>query len=172
MIKFISDYFRKTESYSTGRFIFEMFLLTSIPKILVILVGSVFIFFLNEELIFFEERSEGESLVYGLNWVAGFILLCVLAPIFETLFAQAVPVYITSFITKSRIVHMLTSSIFFCFLHSSQPYFYLFIIFITGCIYAWSFIVYKTQGFFKAFLVTSIIHSLFNFIAFLAIYLF
>lgn len=151
-----------------------MFLLSNAPKIIVVFVYAIFVLLNLEALNLFGEMNESNAseILSGMSWFAGFLIICVLIPLFETFIFQLIPTVICSFLFRNRVIQVLLSASVFTFFHSSQPLIVLLIIFCSGIIYAWSFIVYKRRGSFKAIIVTTTIHGLFNFVAFLSFYLF
>lgn len=168
MIRYISNYFKNTEKYSTGRFIFEMYVILFLLKFvflgLAVEILSVFdIEILGEfdgRILFFEK----------LHWVTGFFILCIVSPIFETVFSQALPIIIFSLISKRNELLIVASASLFTYLHISYPVIGLVYIFMAGIVYAWSFIVYRDKGCIAAVLITSLIHGLSNFIPFILTY--
>jgi membrane protease YdiL (CAAX protease family) len=171
MIISITKYFNKSEKYSTGRFILEMTALTYLIKLVFVIIAFILILIGVNESFLLGNAEEKTSPFDDTSWLEGFIWVVVIAPPLETLTSQAVPIYLLSIITKKRITIVLVSSVIFAFMHSSEPLFVILMIFLTAIIYAFSFLVYKSKGFMKAFAVTTSIHILFNFGAFLSYYL-
>jgi hypothetical protein len=173
VLNFIAKYFIKAEEYPTIRFIFEMFLISLIPKLFFLLIYIAFLMFdLDSNFLFGKmDESNASTLLSKMNWVEGLIFICVIAPLIETIIIQLIPISIASIIFEKRYVLILTSAGVFALLHNSQPFFALCSLFFTGIIYAWSFIVQRKKGYFKATLVTTAIHGLFNFVAYLSFYL-
>ncbi|TVR19901.1 MAG: CPBP family intramembrane metalloprotease [Balneolaceae bacterium] len=175
MIRFIANYFQRTESYSTGRFIFEMYLMAMLCKILIIVLSLlVVVIYEPFEILFFGETDESVSQFTGLTWVEGLIFLCIILPFVESIIGQGIPIKLLSLVSNSKVLFAILSSLWFSYLHSIilEGISFALIIFFGGAIYAWCFIAYKGKGFWKAILVTSIVHGLYNFTAFITYFYF
>ncbi len=173
MIRFIVNYFQRTESYSTRKFILEMFLITLVTKILISLTMFLFVdvFNMNEALFWAELDKRADSILNGLNWFKAFVLICIFAPFLESLVGQALPIYLISFFSKSRVVQLFFSAFINTMLHYPLAIGELIITFILSVVLAWGYIIYRKQGFWKAILIITTIHGLYNFIPYLMIYL-
>jgi hypothetical protein len=174
MIRHITNYFQKTEGYSTSRFIFEIFFITLVFKILLSFIFFLLVesFNLSEALIWGELDKRAESILNGLNWFAGFVLICVFAPFFESIIGQVIPIHVISFISKSRVVQLFFSAIINTLFHYPLVIGEFAITFILSIFLAWGYILYRNQGIWKAILIITTIHGLYNFIPYLMIYLF
>lgn len=173
MIKRIVNYFNKTESYSIGRFILEMYLLVIFLKILIILLSLLgTLIYEPIELLFFGEAEEGSSQLSSVNWFEGLLVFCIILPFFESIVGQAIPIGLMSLITNNRVVYLVFSSTWFSLLHSIifEAIAAGLIIFAAGIIYAWCYVLYRIKGFWKAVFITSVVHGLFNLTTFITFY--
>jgi len=174
MIRFIANYFQRTEGYSTGRFIFEMYLMAMLCKILIIALSLlVVVIYEPFEIIFFGETGESVSQFTGLTWIEGLIFLCIILPFLESIMGQGIPIKLLSLVSNSRVLFAILSSLWFSYLHSIilEGISFALIIFFGGIIYSWCFIVYKEKGFWKAISVTTCVHILYNITVFTTFYL-
>lgn len=149
MVRFIKEYFKGTENYSTTRFIIEMFMLLLMTKLFTFLIYLPFSLLGIESTSLFGEMEESNTsiLISDMNLLSGFLLLCVIAPLYETAINQAIPILFLSFIMNSRSIIILLTAMIFTFFHASQPLIGLFILFISGVVFSWSFIVFKKKEF-------------------------
>lgn len=175
MIRFIANYFKKTETYSTGRFIIEMYLAATLAKLFIITLTLIAVLiYAPIEPILFREIEESSSQFSTVNWLEGLVVFCIILPFLESIAGQAIPVWFMSFITNNRIAYLICSSLWFSFLHSIvfETLAAALIIFFAGIIYAWCYVLYKTEGIWKAIFITSVVHGLFNFTVFITFYFF
>ncbi|MCH8550237.1 MAG: CPBP family intramembrane metalloprotease, partial [Balneolaceae bacterium] len=168
MVRLISNYFQNTERYTGVRFVLEMYLILLFMNyfVLNVILGIFSLFDINV----IGEFDGRRSFLLNYHWFVGFLIVCVMAPIFETIFLQALPICLTSLITKNKLVQVFVSTLLFTSLHSSYPFIALIYVFTAGVIYAWCYIVYRRKGLIIAILVTGIVHSMSNFIPFLFVY--
>jgi hypothetical protein len=175
----IEAYFHKTEKYSIPRMIGEFVLLdvvlTFVLQIVVFLFLTVFIViptllispktdvnhmldFLNfNQDIITEATSHTKLATYAT------IFAVIVAPIMETAIFQVLPITLLSFFTKKRNLLVMVSACVFALAHV----FPLLILYILpgGILLAWTYVMLKGRiGWWKAFLVTAVIHGLFNLI--------
>ncbi len=172
MIKLIVKYFQKTEGYSTGRFIVEMYTITLISKIVLSILFFIYWKVLNSNGVAFgvDIDSYSNSFLNGIHWVIGFIIICIIAPFFETIIGQLIPILISSRIFN-KITYILGSSVMInTVLHYPFDIHELSILLFLSTILAWSFLTYMKEGYWKAIFVTATIHALNNFIPFVMIY--
>lgn len=161
MIESIFDYFRKTENYSTEKFIFEMLVLK--------IAGLLFIYFIIGISFYFNINLVGDLewneryVIENYHWSFALLIYCFIGPIFETFTTQFLPIFVFLFFTKNKIIPVIGSATFFTILHS-YPSLILLYTFFSGVIYAWSFIVFWDKGCIAAVLVTSSIHGIYNLI--------
>lgn len=164
MISFIVEYFRKTESYSAERFIAEMFLLKLAGQVVLYLILGFAAYF-NIDLV--GHYNWGENyLIDNYHWFFAMITLCLFFPLLETIFLQCIPVLLISRWTSSKLVPVVCSAALFAVLHS-YPTAVLFVIFFSGLIYAWSFTVFYRDGCISGVVITTIIHGMGNFLAYI-----
>jgi membrane protease YdiL (CAAX protease family) len=163
----LKKYLNKTSDYSPGRFILEMFLIISLMQVLFTVGPQLIENVLNVSLhVHFDDR---ENLINRYHWITAFLIACIFVPFAETILAQAIPITILGKITGNITLLLIVSALFFTFLHRSYPPLYQFYIFLTGLVYAWSFITYKGKGCLSALLITTIIHGLANLFPYLHI---
>lgn len=126
------------------------------------------------ETIFLGESDESVSQFTGLTWKEGLLVLCIILPFFESIIGQGIPVWLLSFVSNSRVFYAILSSLWFTYLHSIilEGIAFALIIFFGGLIFAWCFIVYKEKGFWKAIFITTSVHFLSNFTAFISFFYF
>lgn len=170
MVKLIKNYFHNTTTYSAERFIVEMFLIIFVLKYSFTIVAYGLYNYADIDLV--SELVVKENFLAEYNWIIGFMIVCVAAPIIETIFVQAIPILLANKFIDNQLILILLSSSLFSFLHSSHNYFFIIYFLLAGIIYAWSFIAYRKEGCFAACFVTAIIHSLSNFFPFLNLYFF
>lgn len=170
MVKLLKNYFRNTTAYSPERFILEMFLIIFVLKNLFIIVASGLHYYVDIDLV--SELIVKENFLAKYHWIIGFIIVCVAAPIIETIFVQAIPINLVYRLSDNKLILIFTSASLFSILHSSHNYFFIIYYLLAGVIYAWSYIVYRKEGCIAACFVTAIIHSLSNLFPFLNLYFF
>ena len=174
MIRFIVKYFKNTESYSIGRFIFEMYLLATFAKILIIIFSlTAAVVYEPFETIFFGETDESVSQFTGLTWIEGLLILCIVLPFIESIIGQGIPIWLLTKVTNNKMLYVVISSVWFAYLHSIilEGISFALIVFFGGIIFAWCFTVYKEKGFWKGLLVATCVHILFNFTVFVTYYI-
>jgi len=158
------NYFQKTKSYSSIRFIIEIVLLIFLLKIAVALFFATII---EDDIISNTEKSAQDGFIYFL--VSGVIL----APIIETLIGQWLPIQVASLFFHRPAILICISAFFFSFLHVSDDLAGLvgfFAVLPGAVLLAWSFIIKRKESFWHAYWITTAIHGLHNLIA-LCIYL-
>lgn len=127
-------------------------------------------------IFFFVFLDIGEEQIGGFNtenigFLAFFILIVIIAPPFETLTSQIIPIKVVQrlFNDKTEIVAILISSSIFAYLHSGYSIWYSLLIFPLGVILAKTYIIFQKRKE-SSFWVTTSVHSLRNLIATIAIY--
>jgi len=171
MVKFIAEYFRRTTTYSAGRFILEMFLLAIILKVTLLgLISITVIIFESTEFFFFGDKYETDTQFNNFGLGLGLLIFCIIAPLVESIIGQAIPIFIVAFFISRKLIQVIVSSSIFTLFHSIESAVFGIIIFNSGLIFAWCFVAQKDSGFWKAILVTSAVHSLYNFTGFLTFY--
>ena len=173
MVRFIANYFQRTESYSARKFILVMFLITLVSKILISLIMFLLVdtFKMDEALFWGDLDKRADSILNGMNWFLGFVLICLIVPFSESIIGQAIPIYLMSFFSNNRGVQLFFSVFINSMLHYPLALGEFTITFILSIVLAWGYIIYRKQGFWKAILIITTIHGLYNFIPFLMIYL-
>lgn len=174
MIRFVREYFKKTESYSAGRFIAEMSLITIASKVFLSfsILLLVDFFYIDEALFLGQFEDRADSLLDGLHWLLGFVLLCVFVPLFESLVGQMIPISLIRFFSKEKTTQVLFSVIVNTSFHYPFAIYGFIVTCILSFILAWGYILYRKEGIWKAILVITTIHGLYNFIPFMMVYLF
>jgi hypothetical protein len=159
-VKPIKNYLHRTESYSVVRLIFELTFLSIFLRILLlfpILVFSDLHSASTTELV----SSNAES------FVELFMTSVVVAPILETAVGQWLPISIGSLFTGNQAELLILSCPFFAFLHSYAGFTNVLAVFPFSLFLSWAFLL-KRSAFWKAFGITTAIHSFHNFIGLLA----
>lgn len=173
MINLISNYFKKTSNYSVGRFIFEMYLLAILIKVILIVFMLIAIVIYEPiEYFLFGETGDSESQFDHLNWVSALLIICLILPVIESIVGQGIPILFLSYMISNKVMLVICSSLWFTYLHNLafESVAYAIIIFFAGIIFAWCFIAYKKKGFWKAITISTIVHSLYNFTVLLTMY--
>jgi len=94
-----------------------------------------------------------------------FILSVLIAPIFETLLGQFLPITLIALVTKLRSVQIIGSATVFALLHFPVVEF-LPAAFCVGVILSWGYFIKLHEGKKKVFLLVSLIHALHNLIVY------
>ncbi len=173
MIRYITNYFLRTESYSSMRFVFEMYLIAILTKVVVILLSiTAIVVFEPLETLFFGELDDEITQFAGLSWIESLLIYIMIQPFLESIIGQGIPIWLLSKITSSRLIYVICSSIWFTFLHLSvsKVITFILVIFFAGVIFAWCFTVYKEEGFWKGILIATYVHVLYNFTFFISYY--
>lgn len=161
----LKQYIKKTRSYSTERFIFELTAIAIISKLLVafLVAGPLIIIDVINAKDLPSPTLPKSSIFFT------FLLLCIFAPILETIIVQWFPIKILQKITSRFGLVIGIDSIIFALAHWSNGFIYMAAVLPAGIVLAWSFILNADYSTFKALWVTSSIHALNNFVAFVAI---
>jgi len=163
---FLKNYFRNTKSYSSLRFIFELSFVAILGKLLIgFLIGIIFVALdLKTNHLPASDYQEIADLT------TLFLLLCVIAPILETIIAQWLPItLLKKFISNINLIIGIDALLFTLAHYWIYGFFYIPVILPSALVLAWSFYLYRKKSFSKAFWITSAIHGLHNFTAFLPI---
>lgn len=168
----IKEYFKKTQHYSTGRFILEMLVLSLLPKLFLFLLASFLVLFNVhiEHLIGTDDVNTTSVSLGELHWFFGLIVFGFITPFIETITSQYIPIIFVSFITDRKLIMILFSTLIFSIFHFSLPILSILLISLSGVVYAWTLIRFKSESHIKAILVTTVIHSLYNLIAISSFY--
>jgi len=155
----IKEYFKKTLTYSNGRFIVELTLISFLGKFLVALIAMPFFFF---ALI-----SNGANSFLGTEYVKitsstakHFMLGLLISPWLETIINQVIPFWIISFFTKNLSVKIAILTILFAILHIN-PFSVISVLFV-GFVLAWSYVMKGRSSRWEGFWTTTGIHFLYN----------
>ncbi len=167
MITFLSTYLHKTTHYSAGRFIAEMALIILFLLMVMSLVDQILLYtgmdLLGDYEHWFVDYIKNQS------FIKSFLIICLIAPVSESVLLQAVPITITSTITPKKHLQTIISAFIFTMLHG-YPLVLMPLLFITGSLFAWSYIVFRKHGWGYAVFITSVIHGIANLLPLLVIY--
>ena len=94
-----------------------------------------------------------------------FVIAVVVGPILETAFAQALPILLGRRLFHSDTYAVLLSAWLFGWLHFGQGALLVLIMFTTGLVLAWTYVVWLERGHWQAFVMTFAVHALLNGIA-------
>ena len=161
----IKEYFKKTLTYSNGRFIVELTLIAFLGKFLVALIVIPFLFFAltpNGA----ESFLETEYVKSTSSTAKQFMLGLLIAPWLETIKNQVIPFWIISFFTKNLSVKIAILTILFAIWHIN-PSSVISVSFL-GFVLAWSYVMKGRSSRWEGFWTTTGIHFLHN--AILAIF--
>lgn len=173
MVEYIRNYLKKTTTYSPGRFIFEMYLVALILKVIVLISVVPFaILFESLEYRLFGDFSDGTSQFDEYSFLSAIILMCIVMPFFESIFFQGIPILTLSYLTQKRFIYIFISSLIFTAVHSTVYISFIFILFSAGIVFAWCFINYYKKSFWKAIMITTAVHGLYNLTGTLSYYIF
>lgn len=150
---FIENYFQRTKSYSDVRFIFELVALTFCLNIILFSLVS---------LLFDLDGTGNTALVDEGSLGDLFVSVVVVGPIVETLFDQWLPIKIASFFTPHLGDLLILSSLYFAAQHLYFGLRGFLGLLPLGIFLSWSFLVKREISLWKAFWVTTLIHSLYN----------
>jgi hypothetical protein len=156
--KFISSYLKRTESYSSLHFVFEIGLLSFILKVLVsVLITPLF----PNGAVTNTEILDN----YLDTSIPLFAVALIIAPIAETFSGQWLPITLASLFTRRKGELLVLSAIFFAFLHLNDGWVNFWMTLPIGLSLSFSFLVNRQKSFLHAYWVTVAIHSLHNLIA-------
>ena len=161
----VRKYIEYTKSYNPVRFVLESCSLAIVLKILVGIVAGGLFFLITGKFDTGELPPPGYKEIS--NPVVLFFLLCIIAPVLETIFLQWIPIKLLQRVNIRDAFVVLVDATVFSMLHISYGFFYMITSLPVGIVFAWGFIRYAEKSTFNAFLMTSSIHALYNFSAFL-----
>ena len=113
-----------------------------------------------------------DGVVHPINenpFIIRILLVCVMAPIVETVFHQAIPIQLfTEVWIKKKNIAIFLSALSFAILHY-YSLLYILMTFAIGLVFAWAYLnYYKRYSFNRAFWAIAIVHALRNAIAVIA----
>lgn len=167
-LELIKNYLEKTRSYTPARFIIESSLIALLGKVLVGFLIGIFI-------VLMEDGTSSNDLsmpayLETLSPALLFFLLCIFAPVTETIVMQWLPVKLLQKVTSNTGFILWIDAIIFTSAHWwNYGFIQIFAILPAGIVLAWSFILNNEDSLLKAFGITASIHALYNFISFLPI---
>lgn len=147
---------RRTRQYGWLRFLIEATLIALLLRIPVVFLGVPIV---------------GEDARTAYDWLAQYsamelvLLAIVLGPIIETALAQWLPIALGRRLFESDTYAVLLSAWIFGWLHFNQGALLVLIMFTTGLVLAWTFVVWRERGLWQAFLMTFAVHALLNGVA-------
>ncbi len=152
----IEGYFRRTEHYSLRRFIAEMAL---VPFPLKILLGVGFAALGGEV-----TQSTTDAVA---KWGPAVLLgtAIIVAPLLETLIGQWLPIWVASRFTNSTVWIIAAATFVFSIQHVHVGVVGLLTALPPGIFLAWSFLLMRRHSRWRAYWVTSVVHSLHNAVA-------
>ena len=149
----------RTRRYSWPRFLFEATFVALLLRIPVVWIGVPFV---------------GQDARTAYDWlneygIAELVLIAiVIGPMVETAVAQWLPVSLGRRLFHSDGYAVLLSAWLFGWLHYSQGVLLVLIMFTTGLVLAWTFVVWRERGLWQAFLMTTGVHAALNAVALVA----
>ena len=173
LLSYLQKYLQDTYHYKPLRFVFEMYSIAMVSKLLIIAIALLAIVIYEPlESVLFGEMTENSSQFTNAGWLEGLLILCIILPFLESIVGQGLPIWLRSRVTKRRAYYLFGSSIWFSYLHSIvfEGFALAMLIFSAGIVCAWSYTVYQKRGFWKAIIVITAIHFLYNFTAFVTFY--
>ena len=105
------------------------------------------------------------------DWLAEYtamqlvLLAIILGPVLETVLAQWLPIALGRRLFRSDLYAVLLSAWLFGWLHFSQGALLVLIMFTTGLVLAWTFVVWRERGRWPALAMTFAVHALLNSVA-------
>ena len=152
----MKNYFKKLENVSTIRFIVTLSLIAFFSKIPMGILGTVLIDLFDVTNPLFTSALQ-EPTFSGDDM----FLAIVFAPLFETLLAQTIPIeFLKKLTTHSKTLIFASATVFMVFHFPAIEFFPS--AFVVGLVFAWAWIVKRPLGFWKAFAIVTLIHSMHN----------
>lgn len=155
----VGGWLQRTRGYSWPRFLLEATGIALLLRIPVVFLGSPIV---------------GTDARTAYDWldeyaVAELVLIAVfVGPIVETVVAQWAPVAIARRLVPRDSFAVLLSAWIFGWLHFSQGALLVLIMFTTGLVLAWTFVVWRERGLWQAVAMTTGVHALLNGVALVA----
>lgn len=152
----IRGYLERTRSYRWLRFLLEATGVALLLRIPVVWLGA--------PVVGTEARTAYDWLTeYS---VAELFLIAVVAgPILETVAGQWGPIALARRLVPRDAFAVLFSAWFFGWLHFTQGALLVLIMFTTGLVLAWTFVVWRKRGLWRALAMTTAVHALLNAVA-------
>ena len=152
----VRAWLERTRRYSWLRFLVEATLVALLLRIPVVWLGA--------PIVGTETRTAYDWLLdYS---VAELVLIAVVfGPIVETIVAQWLPIAAGRRLFRSEAHAVLLSGWIFGWLHFTQGAMLVLIMFTTGLVLAWTFVVWRERGLWPALLMTIAVHALLNAVA-------
>ena len=152
----IGAWLDRTRRYGHLRFLFEATLAAMLLRIPVVWIGA--------PIVGTEARTAHDWLAdYGPLEL--FLLAVVIGPIVETALAQWAPIAIGRRLFPHDAHAIVMSAWIFGWLHFTQGALLVLIMFTTGLVLAWTFVVWRERGWLHAFVMTFAVHALLNSVA-------
>ena len=152
----MKDSFRKLKKASTIRFVIVLSLLAFFSKIPMGIIGAIIMDIVGITNPLFSSALQEPTLTYD-----DMFLAVVFAPVFETLIGQALPIGILQRFVQKETPILVGSALIFMLFHFPAIEFFP-SAFVVGLIFAWAWIVKRHLGWWQAFIVVTLIHSMHN----------
>jgi membrane protease YdiL (CAAX protease family) len=146
----------RTRTYRWPRFLFEATLVALLLRIPVVWLGA--------PLVGTEARTAYDWL-REYSVLELFVIAVLVGPIIETAVAQWAPIALGRRFFQRDAYAVLLSAWIFGWLHYSQGAMLVLIMFTTGLVLAWTFLVWRERGLWPAFAMTFGVHALLNSVA-------
>ena len=153
----------KIRKLNTVKFILTMTVVAFVVKIGTYLAVALIGEYTGSRLLL-DMTSEEVDYDFGIELLYGALII---APVWETIVGQWVPIYISKILFKANWIAILLSSLFFAVLHDTGA---ILTGFSVGVILAWSFLQKREKDRFEAFAITSAIHFCHNGLALIIAY--
>ena len=146
----------RTRHYGWLRFLIEATLVALLLRIPVVWIGVPIV---------------GEDARTAYDWLSDYtipqliVMAIIVGPILETALAQWLPVALGRRLFQSDGYAVLMSAWIFGWLHFNQGALLVLIMFTTGLVLAWTFLVWRARGLWQAFAMTFAVHALLNSVA-------
>ena len=152
----VTAWLERTRHYGWLRFLLEATLVALLLRIPVVFLGVPVV---------------GEDARTAYDWLAEYsvaeliVIAIVVGPILETALAQWVPIALGRRLFRRDSYAVLMSAWIFGWLHFNQGALLVLIMFTSGLVLAWTFVVWRERGLWQAFAMTFGVHALLNSIA-------
>ena len=152
----IAAWLARTRRYSCSRFLLEATVVALVLRVPVVWIGVPFV---------------GEDARTAFDWLEEYtiaemaMIAIVIGPILETIVAQWLPLAIGRRLFDNDAYAVLLSAWLFGWLHYTQGALLVLIMFTTGLVLAWTFLVWRARGRLQAFLMTTGVHAALNAVA-------
>lgn len=152
----VRAWLERTRHYGWLRFLIEATLVALLLRVPVVWLGVPFV---------------GEEARTAYDWLEDYsiaellVIACIIGPILETVFAQMLPIALGRRLFHSDAYAVLLSAWLFGWLHYGQGALLVLIMFTTGLVLAWTYVVWLARGRRQAFAMTFAVHALLNAVA-------